>query len=76
MVEVQLVYSGIETGGPRVARGHHPPPLFCNAVSNENNMKNIEIAKGLIFTKHVAFLTFLQNTVHPLLSCVPGMSNI
>ena len=41
-------------GGPG---GHWPPPLFCHAVSNENNMKNIEITNGLIFKKHVAFLT-------------------
>ena len=46
--------SGVETGG---AGGHHPPHFFCNAVSNENNMKNIEIANGLIFKKHIAFLT-------------------
>ena len=37
--------------------GTAPPPLFCHAVSNENNMKNIEITNGLIFKKHVAFLT-------------------
>ena len=28
-----------------------PPPLFCHAVSNENNMKNIEITNGFIFKK-------------------------
>ena len=26
-------------------------PTFCNAVSNENNMKNIEITNGFIFKK-------------------------
>ena len=40
-------------GGP----GGTGPPTFCHAVSNENNMKNIEITNGLIFKKHVAFLT-------------------
>ena len=50
-----LSTSGVETGGPGGALA--PPPLFCNAVSNENNMKNIEITNGLIFKKHVAFLT-------------------
>ena len=40
-------------GGP----GGTGPPLFCLAVSNENNMKNIEITNRLIFKKHVAFLT-------------------
>ena len=29
--------SGVETGGP----GGTGPPPFCNAVSNENKMKNI-----------------------------------
>ena len=42
-------------GGPGGALA--PPPLFCHAVSNENNMKTIEITNGLIFKKHVAFLT-------------------
>ena len=54
---VMLCYvmsSGVETRG---AGGALAPPLFCNAVSNENNMKNIEITNGLIFKKHVAFLT-------------------
>ena len=46
--------SGVETGGGRGGTG---PPLFCHAVSNENNMKNIEITNGFIFKKHVAFLT-------------------
>ena len=46
--------SGVETGG---AGGGTGPPLFCHAVSNENNMKNIEITNGFIFKKHVAFLT-------------------
>ena len=46
--------SGVETGG---AGGALAPPLFCHAVSNENNMKNIEITNGLIFKKYVAFLT-------------------
>ena len=46
--------SGVETGG---AGGALAPPLFCHAVSNENNMKNIEITNGFIFKKHVAFLT-------------------
>ena len=40
-------------GGP----GGTGPPLFCNAVSNENNMKNIEITNGLI----------LKNMLHSLL---------
>ena len=58
----QSPYSGVETGGAGGGpggggRGGTGPPLFCNAVSNENNMKNIEITNGLIFKKHVAFLT-------------------
>ena len=48
------LHSGVETGG---AGGALAPPLFCHAVSNENNMKNIEITNGFIFKKHVAFLT-------------------
>ena len=48
-------HSGVETGG--AGGGTGPPPLFCNAVSNENDMKNIEITNGLIFKKHVVFLT-------------------
>ena len=47
------ISSGVEAGGPRGTGPH-----FCNAVSNENNIKNIEITNGFIFTKkHVAFLT-------------------
>ena len=36
---------------PGGAGGALAPPLFCHAVSNENNMKNIEITNGFIFKK-------------------------
>ena len=38
-------------------RGGSGPPLFCHAVSNENNMKNSKITNGLIF----------ENMLHSLL---------
>ena len=57
---VQVGYATIyntvasKPGGPGGGTG---PPLFCNAVSNENNMKKIEITNGLIF----------KNLLHSLL---------
>ena len=42
---------------PRGQGGTSHPPLFCNAATNENNTKNIEVTNGFIFKKHVAFLT-------------------
>ena len=56
-IHLQLHFSVASIPGGGGGAGGTGPPLFCNAVSTENNMKNIEITNGLIFKKHVAFLT-------------------
>ena len=41
---------------------------FTMQYQMKTTWKHIKITKGLIFIKHVAIRTFLQNTVHSLLS--------
>ena len=57
LIYIHIYSVASKPGGPGGAGGALAPPLFCHAVSNENNMKNIEITNGLIFKKYVAFLT-------------------
>ena len=54
-----------------------PPPFFCNAVSYESSMKNIEITNGFIFKKHVGFLTFrLPMILYPWQVCHKTISGL